>query len=110
MSIISATLQRTFIIDPKYQRAKRVVDLIVTLLILLPLCLITAVIAVLIRLDSQGPAFFRQKRVGENGVEFSILKFRSMYVNNDNSRHREAIVNYMNGQKLVEGTTEVQPH
>src|SRR5260370_38523595 len=41
-----------------------------------------------------------------NGVEFEILKFRSMYINNDDSYHREAIVKYLNGQKLVESTDD----
>lgn len=37
-----------------------------------------AVIAVLIKLDSPGPVFFRQERVGKNGIPFRILKFRTM--------------------------------
>jgi exopolysaccharide biosynthesis polyprenyl glycosylphosphotransferase len=37
-----------------------------------------AVIALAVKLDSRGPVFFRQRRVGRNGVEFTMLKFRSM--------------------------------
>ena len=37
-------------------------------------------VALLIRLDSKGPIFFRQRRVGFNGSIFEILKFRTMYV------------------------------
>jgi lipopolysaccharide/colanic/teichoic acid biosynthesis glycosyltransferase len=106
MSIVTAPVQETIIIHHSYQRAKRVVDIIFTLLILFPLLLITMIIALLIKLDSAGPVFFRQKRVGQNGVEFDILKFRSMYVDTDDSSHREAIVKYMNGQKLVESTSD----
>ena len=40
-----------------------------------------ALIALLIRLDSPGPILFIQRRVGKGGREFSVLKFRSMYVN-----------------------------
>ncbi len=99
-----APVQEAIAINPLYLRVKRVVDLLFTMLILLPFCLIIAIVAVAIRLDSAGPVFFRQKRVGLNGSEFTIYKFRSMYVNNDTSLHREAIVKYMNGYKLNENS------
>ncbi|NHC16319.1 sugar transferase [Motilibacter deserti] len=47
------------------------------LLLLVP---VFAVIALLVRLDSPGPVFFRQTRVGQGGREFTMLKFRSMFV------------------------------
>jgi len=106
MSIVTAPVQETILIHHNYQRVKRVVDILFTLLILLPLLIVTIIIAILIKLDSPGPVFFRQKRVGMNGDEFDILKFRSMYINNDDSNHREAIVKYLNGQKLVESTDD----
>jgi len=87
-------------IDPGYLRTKRVFDIIFTLLILLPLCIVIAIVAVLIRLDSKGHIFYRQKRVGHDGIEFDMFKFRSMYENSDDMTHREAIAKYMNGQKL----------
>jgi len=92
-------------IDPGYLRAKRLLDIVFTLLILPPLCLIITIVAILIRLDSPGPIFYRQKRVGLRGTEFSMLKFRSMYMNTDDSVHRDAIVKYMNGQEMNVGTT-----
>lgn len=93
-------LNVTINIHPGYQRTKRVLDLVLTLLLLPFLCPIMFVIVVLIRLDSTGPILYRQKRVGQNGVEFNLLKFRSMYVNNDDSRHRVAVQQFMNGQRL----------
>lgn len=48
---------------------------IVGLLLSLPLALVTAA---LIRLESKGPVFYRQERVGENGKPFRVIKFRSM--------------------------------
>ncbi|HLI05190.1 MAG TPA: sugar transferase [Ktedonobacteraceae bacterium] len=87
---------------PGYLRAKRLLDIVFTLLILLPLLIITAIVALMIKLDSDGPVFFRQKRVGLNGEEFTFLKFRSMYVNNDDSIHREAVEQYIRGQALNE--------
>lgn len=61
-----------------YVIGKRCLDLLVSvpaLLLLLPLCLL---IAILIRLDSAGPVFFRQERVGRGGRPFGMIKFRSM--------------------------------
>jgi lipopolysaccharide/colanic/teichoic acid biosynthesis glycosyltransferase len=91
-------------IDPGYLRAKRLLDIVLTLLLLIPICIVIVIVALLIRLDSPGPIFYRQKRVGLRGVEFSIFKFRSMYVNSDDSVHRDAIVKYMNGQEMNVGT------
>jgi lipopolysaccharide/colanic/teichoic acid biosynthesis glycosyltransferase len=100
MASISPPIQDAVSIDPHYLRVKRIIDVLFTLLILLPFCILVLIIAVLIRLDSEGPIFFRQKRVGLNGVEFNIFKFRSMHVNADDLTHREAIRKYMNGSKI----------
>jgi len=58
------------------------------------------VIALLIRLDSPGPILYRQKRIGQNGEAFDFFKFRSMYVNTDDTLHRSAIQSFMNGERL----------
>jgi exopolysaccharide biosynthesis polyprenyl glycosylphosphotransferase len=62
-----------------YAMAKRAADVVASsfLLVLLAPCL--AIIAILIRLDSAGPAIFVQERVGRDGEMFKIFKFRSMY-------------------------------
>ena len=62
---------------------KRVFDIIASgigLLLLSPLFL---VLAIWIKLDSEGPVFYRQVRVGKNNKDFRIFKFRSMRVNSD---------------------------
>jgi exopolysaccharide biosynthesis polyprenyl glycosylphosphotransferase len=59
--------------------SKRAVDLVISALLLLAFAPLLLLIALLIRLDSRGPALFIQKRVGFNGKLFSIYKFRSMY-------------------------------
>jgi len=99
MVVQSAPIQ-TISIHLGYSRAKRLLDIAFTLLILPLLLLVSIIITVLIKLDSKGPLFFRQKRVGRNGVEFEMLKFRSMYIDNDDSTHREAVKQYMNGAIL----------
>src|SRR5579864_1225450 len=100
MAVLSPPTQNTIHIDPGYLKTKRMLDIVFTLLILLPLSIVVAILAVLIRIDSKGPIFFRQKRIGLNGVEFDRFKFRSMYVNTDDSVHREVIKQYMNGETL----------
>jgi putative colanic acid biosynthesis UDP-glucose lipid carrier transferase len=63
---------------------KRAFDIIVSLVVIL--CLLSwmvPVLSLLIKLDSPGPVFFRQKRTGYNNREFTCLKFRSMCVNCD---------------------------
>lgn len=61
---------------------KRAIDLILSaVLIVLVLTWLTPVLYVLIRLGSEGGAFFRQTRMGRNGKLFVCLKFRTMYLN-----------------------------
>jgi lipopolysaccharide/colanic/teichoic acid biosynthesis glycosyltransferase len=57
---------------------KRAFDLAVASVGLLALAPLLALIALWIRLDSPGPVFFRQQRVGRRGILFNIFKFRSM--------------------------------
>ena len=103
MAVQSAPIQ-SISLKLGYERAKRVLDIVFTLCIAVPVLLFSAVIALLILADSEGPILYRQKRVGRNGAEFEMLKFRSMYVKNDDSKHREAIKHYMNGSKLNNDT------
>jgi lipopolysaccharide/colanic/teichoic acid biosynthesis glycosyltransferase len=58
--------------------AKRLFDLVFSLTGLLLLSPVLLLIAILIKLDSPGPVFFRQVRVGRGGVPFRIHKFRTM--------------------------------
>ena len=103
--VVQSAPVRTITIDSNYLRVKRLLDIIFTLLISPFVLLVGVIVAVCIKLDSKGPIFFRQKRIGQNGVEFEMLKFRSMYVNSDELAHREKIIKYMNGQKLNEDKT-----
>jgi len=70
---------------------KRIIDLAgggLLALLCLPICI---VIAIAIKLTSKGPVLFRQQRVGQYGKQFTFLKFRSMYANNDHSVHKEFV-------------------
>lgn len=59
---------------------KRVIDFILSLIGLIVLSPVFIILCVWIKLDSKGPIFFRQKRVGKNKKHFNILKFRTMYI------------------------------
>lgn len=62
------------------QVTKRVFDVVASLMVIIvfsPLYLFTAL---MVRLSSPGPIFYRQERIGKNGEPFKMLKFRSMYV------------------------------
>lgn len=62
---------------------KRIFDVIASGLGLIVLSPLFLVLAVWIKLDSNGPVFYRQVRVGQNNKDFSIFKFRSMRVGAD---------------------------
>lgn len=104
MAVPSVPIQNAISVNLKYLRAKRVLDIIFSFFVLIPCCMVIAIVAVLVRLDSPGPIFYRQKRVGMNGVEFDIYKIRSMHVNSDDCLHRKAIAEFMNGYKLNDDT------
>lgn len=70
--------------------AKRCLDLAVASVLLLVLGPLLLAIAVMIRLDSKGPALFRQTRVGCGGRQFMIYKFRSMHTTDDGPIVRQA--------------------
>ena len=58
--------------------SRRVVSLLASLLLLIPISPILLVAAILIKIDSPGPVFYRQERMGKGGKIFRIIKFRSM--------------------------------
>lgn len=60
---------------------KRLIDILVSLMALAVLWLPMLIVALIVKLDSPGPAIFRQERLGRNGKVFHIYKFRSMCLN-----------------------------
>ena len=62
---------------------KRFFDIVFAIILLIPLAPIMLIVAVAIKLDSKGPAIFKQVRSGKNNKEFMLYKFRSMSCNND---------------------------
>nr|WP_326845060.1 sugar transferase [Microbacterium gorillae] len=62
---------------------KRALDVVVSALALLVIAIISVPIAIAIAVDSRGPVFFRQERVGRDGRTFMMLKFRTMRVGSE---------------------------
>ena len=58
---------------------------------------VIGLLGLLVRLDSRGPAFYRQERVGLAGKRFQILKLRTMRTDNDDSEHRQAAERWFAG-------------
>lgn len=109
----NVTLYPDLMNPPRRKRSllimKRVIDATVSGLGLLALSPVFLAIAVAIKLTSNGPVFFKQERVGQYGKLFTVLKFRSMYANNDHSVHKEYVTKLIADQaerKMVEGSTD----
>jgi exopolysaccharide biosynthesis polyprenyl glycosylphosphotransferase len=67
--------------QPSQRIAKRAFDFTVALIALTLVLPVLVFVAVAIKIDDPGPVFFRQKRMGQNGIPFEMFKFRSMVVN-----------------------------
>ena len=66
-----------------YKYAKRVLDIVISICVLVVFFIPMIIIAIAIKIDSEGPVFFKQIRTGKDGKEFKLYKFRSMTANND---------------------------
>lgn len=84
-------------IDAQQLLIKRIFDVAGSLLGLVITVTLFPFIALAIKLDSRGPLFFGQKRVGINGRLFKCLKFRSMYIDAEERKSELMAQNEMNG-------------
>ena len=76
---------------------KRLIDIAGALVGTIVLIILTIFVAPLIKLDSPGPIFFAQKRVGRNGRIFKMYKFRSMYIDAEERKKELMAQNEMDG-------------
>jgi lipopolysaccharide/colanic/teichoic acid biosynthesis glycosyltransferase/GGDEF domain-containing protein len=83
---------------------KRVMDILGGVVALILLSPVFLVLAILVKLTSKGPVFFRQQRVGRYGVPFEFLKFRSMHVSTDAAIHKEYVRKFIAGKANPSGT------
>src|SRR3954452_3800040 len=61
-------------------KVKRTFDVVTASVLIMVCCPLMLMSAILVRLTSPGPILFRHKRLGKHGTEFSVLKFRTMFV------------------------------
>ena len=80
---------------PVSSALKRAVDIVGSLTLLLVLAPVFVLIAALVKLRSPGPVFFRQIRIGYKNAPFTMLKFRTMYTNADESLHRQFVGSFI---------------
>lgn len=64
-----------------YLNIKRILDVVISSIALVILSPIFLILAILIKIDSKGPVFFKHTRIGKNGKIFKMYKFRTMYDN-----------------------------
>ncbi|HEX5418328.1 MAG TPA: sugar transferase [Chloroflexota bacterium] len=74
-----------------YFAGKRVLDVVLSTVVLIVALPVLLIIAVLIKLDSPGPILFRQTRVGLGGQRFTFYKFRTMRPDADSEIHRRYV-------------------
>lgn len=77
-------------------RGKRLLDVTAALMLLVISAPLMALLAVIIRITSAGPALFKQRRVGRGGRDFTLLKFRTMMDGCPDDLHRDYIHGLLN--------------
>jgi exopolysaccharide biosynthesis polyprenyl glycosylphosphotransferase len=81
------------------QLIKRTMDIIGSFSALVLLAPLLIIIAAAIKLTSKGPILLKQKRLGQHGVPFTFLKFRSMYFQSDAKLHRDYVRQFISGKQ-----------
>ncbi|MBI1920110.1 MAG: sugar transferase [Geobacter sp.] len=74
-------------------KVKRIIDILLSVIVITTSLVVTIPVAILIKLDSTGPVFYRQRRIGLNSKGFVCIKFRSMGVGTEHDRRFAGQVN-----------------
>lgn len=82
---------------------KRIIDITVSFIALILLFPLFIMISILIKATSRGPIIYRQKRVGKNGKEFTLYKFRTMNVTEDDLERKIKMLKFIKSGKNVLG-------
>lgn len=92
---------------PFHTTAKRLMDIVLSLVMAPFVSLLSLVVIILIRFDSPGPIFFVQERIGKGGKPFKIYKFRTMYQSIDRENHKSFMKAFIRGQAQSNGDKQV---
>lgn len=105
----SADLKRLSCVENEYKRwprfsyarfTKRIADFIISLIVIILFAPIFPIIALVIKITSPGPVFYKDKRQGLHGKEFNCLKFRSMIIGADKIQDKLRCVNQLDGPQF----------
>jgi lipopolysaccharide/colanic/teichoic acid biosynthesis glycosyltransferase len=91
-------------LEVHHELLKHILDILVSSTLLALFSPVFFLFAILIKMDSPGPVFYRQRRIGKGGKPFTFLKFRTMHENSDEKIHREHVRQLMNGEAGLSST------
>ena len=92
-----------------YKYVKRILDFLISIILLIILIIPMAIIAIIIKIDSKGKIIFKQARTGYKGKEFNIYKFRTMVEDNE-IRNKDGDNEYTKfGKKLKRSSLDELP-
>ncbi len=95
-----------------YDFIKRILDVLISVLLIMVLSPVWIIIAILIKITSRGPVFYKARVIGKDGKEFDMLKFRSMYHNCNPKPHKDKVKEMINGNgstKKLRGDSRITP-
>jgi lipopolysaccharide/colanic/teichoic acid biosynthesis glycosyltransferase len=82
-----------------HETAKRATDIVLSLMAIIVLAPFLALLWLLVRATSSGPALFRQERLGRDRRPFTLLKLRTMYTDNDDRIHRDYVTGLLSSEE-----------
>ena len=80
---------------PGDEAAKRMMDIVLSLALIIIAAPLLLFLGLLVRLTSAGPALFRQDRLGRDKQPFTMLKLRTMQIDNDDRIHRDYVASLL---------------
>jgi lipopolysaccharide/colanic/teichoic acid biosynthesis glycosyltransferase len=86
---------------PVSEAAKRTIDMVLSLALIIATAPLLLLLCLVVRSTSAGPALFRQERMGRDKQPFTLLKLRTMYIDNDDWIHRDYVTRLLSADQAV---------